>query len=133
MAYSGASSVRRVLETAKSKLFEGERRILGRVALADVSPGTCPNASEPSSGSSCELNSLPTKEAQPRLLAAQVKNLSKAKSPKKLKSSQQKMNSEEGRVGKNDRWLFLDGKPVTSLRGLADDPQSLIRKLMPLV
>ena len=86
----------------KSKLFEDERGILGRVALPDVWPGTCPNASEPSSGSSCELDSLPTKEAQPGLLAEQVKNLSKAKSPKKLKSSQQKMNS-EGEKGGEER------------------------------
>ena len=54
------------------------------MASAEVLPGTYSNASEAGSGFSCELNSLPTKAWDAG--KEQIRNLFKAKDPKKLKS-----------------------------------------------
>lgn len=64
------------VEGVKSKWPGGLRGILGQVALAEVFPETCPNVSEAGSGFSCELNSLPTKEEQPGLLAKSKSEIS---------------------------------------------------------
>lgn len=50
------------LEGAESKWLGALGGILGQVALAEVLPGTHPNASEADPSLSCDLNSLPTKE-----------------------------------------------------------------------
>lgn len=83
----------------------GLRGILGQVALAEVCPETCPNVSEAGSGFSCELNSLPTKEEQPGLLAKRKRNHFQAKDSKMLKSKV--IESELRCRGDGERTIFL--------------------------